>query len=836
MTDVNATPAETIATLQAENDRLQQQLAAMHARQEQNETMLHSFRTDEHTLQKKNAYLTALHRITLGMLRRLDLDDLLTDIITQAAVLAQTSHGYIYLLEADATEMQLRVGLGIHAERTDYRAPYGVGVAGTVWKTGTTLVVDDYRSWSGRPPEFSETMLRSVVGVPLTSGAAVVGVIGLTHVDEEHTFGADEVETLERFAQLASIALDNVRLYTLAQQELAERKQVAERLHMLDRAIAAATNGIVISDVDLPDMPIIYANPAFERITGYHTDEIMGRNCRFLQGKDHDQPGLDELRQALREQRSCDVVLRNYRKDGTLFWNELSIAPIHDEHGRLTHFVGVQNDVTARVNAEDALKKARDDAEAANRAKSAFLANMSHELRTPMNAILGFSQLMSRDPELKPEHRENLEIVVRSGEHLLTLINDVLEMSKIEAGSATLHEESFDLYRMLDDLEELFQLRARDKTLHLIFDRAPALPRHIRTDQIKLRQVLMNLLSNAIKFTEEGGITLRVSTTPTAATEQCPPCRLRFEVEDTGVGIGTDEQEKLFQPFTQTRSGVRAQQGTGLGLSISRQFVRLMGGDMQVTSQPGVGSIFAFNIQVHPAEPTGRESHRATRRIIGIAPGQPAYRILIIEDEWTNRNLLLKLLQPLGFDVREATNGADGISVWEASQPDLILMDMRMPVMDGYEATRRIKAMERGKHTPIVALTASVFSEERTSIMLAGCDDLVRKPFREEELFGAFERHLGVRFLYTGADAADADAADGQEPHDTEPTLTAEALAALPAGWVVTLHQAATEADAEKLLELSEQIRTEHPAVAAALSDMVDNFLFDEIMEMTERG
>jgi CheY-like chemotaxis protein len=253
---------------------------------------------------------------------------------------------------------------------------------------------------------------------------------------------------------------------------------------------------------------------------------------------------------------------------------------------------------------------------------------------------------------------------------------------------------------------------------------------------------------------------------------------------------------------------------------------------MQVTSQPGVGSIFAFNIQVHPAEPTGRESHRATRRIIGIAPGQPAYRILIIEDEWTNRNLLLKLLQPLGFDVREATNGADGISVWEASQPDLILMDMRMPVMDGYEATRRIKATLACKAPVIVALTTSNLEADRARILAAGCDDIVQKPFHEHTILDMLTRHLGVRFIYE--EASTASCANGQPPqHASSTELHAALRETLPTEWLQQMHLAARIGNIDQMHCLLEEIKPQHLALAEEVANLVQNFRFDQITRIT---
>lgn len=421
---------------------------------------------------------------------------------------------------------------------------------------------------------------------------------------------------------------------------------------------------------------------------------------------------------------------------------------------------------------------------------------MSHELRTPLNAILGFTQLMSRDQTLSPEQHDNLEVISRSGEHLLALINDVLEMSKIEAGRTTLNPQSFDLYRLLDGLKDLFLLRTTDKGLQLNLHRTPNLPQYVHTDEGKLRQVLINLLGNAVKFTEEGSVTLRVRSEPPerevsgrekggASTPTLPPAHtptLYFEVEDTGPGIAPDELETLFDAFAQTTSGQKSQEGTGLGLAISRQFVRLMGGEITASSSVGQGSIFTFHLPIELAEVTEVERGQPGRPVVALAPGQPAYRLLVVEDNWANRRLLVKMLEPLGFAVREAKNGREAVAIAAEWEPHLIWMDMRMPVMDGYEATKQIKAAPKGQAMIVVALTVSAFEEGRALILSTGCDDFVRKPYQEHDIFDKLAKHLGVRYIYEDMARPESDGAGEQKGQpEAKITLTAEALAVMPA-------------------------------------------------------
>ncbi|HIK06962.1 MAG TPA: DUF3365 domain-containing protein [Trichormus sp. M33_DOE_039] len=491
----------------------------------------------------------------------------------------------------------------------------------------------------------------------------------------------------------------------------------------------------------------------------------------------------------------------------------------HEVATREQNLTQVVNLRTAELAASiQEAETARAKAEAANKTKSLFLSNMSHELRTPLNVISGFVQLMLRNGSLNSQQQNYLETIRRSGEHLLTLINDVLEMSKIEAGRTTLNETNFNLAALLNWLQQVFQFKAQSKNIELIFAFAANLPKYIYTDESKLRQILVNLLGNAIKFTPKGQVTLRVS----VVNQQ--PLTLKFEVEDTGLGISQAELANLFEPFVQTESGRKSQEGTGLGLAISRSFVQLMGGDITVISQEGFGSTFQFTIQTQAVVTAQIEIPAPSQQVIGLIAGQPKYKILVAEDKPENRQLLIELLTPVGFEVRCATNGQEAINLWQSWQPHLIWMDMKMPVLNGYEATKQIKAAGTPP-TIVIALSGSAFEEDRQIALSSGCDDFVRKPFRTEEVFDKMALHLGVRYLY---------AVESSSSTNNNYTLTPQDLAVMPAAWIAQLQDCATKVNAKQILQLINQIPPSHAHLANGLTQLVNNFDFENILVLTK--
>ncbi len=513
-------------------------------------------------------------------------------------------------------------------------------------------------------------------------------------------------------------------------------------------------------------------------------------------------------------------LLASYQNDGPRQWqpDDIQIATqVGNQLGvaiqQAELFQSVQQQATE-------LQVAKDAADRASRAKSEFLAKISHELRTPLNAILGFTQLMQHDTSLSARNQRYVQTVNRSGEHLLGLINNILEMSKIEAGRQTLNCEPFDLHDLLDGLHAMLALEATAKGIELAVNRAATVPRHVAGDGGKLRQVLLNLLGNALKFTEVGQVSLTV-------TGESP--QLHFAIADTGPGIAPEEQATLFDAFAQTSTGRRSGKGTGLGLSISQQYIRLLGGELAVESTVGQGTCFHFTIPVQTIQELPAIAERSEPRpVLSLASDQPTCRIAIAEDNPVNRELLRDLLVPLGFAVREAADGQDAIALWREWQPQAILLDLRMPLLDGYQVAREIRQYDT--QVKILALTASALESDRRAVLAAGCNDFLSKPFATEELLQQLQQHLGLQYRY--AEDASSDSAA------IAPTLSSAAvqarLQAQPAAWRQALAAAAARCSDDSVLTVVQQLPAAEAALAAQLEQWLEQYEFDKILTALE--
>ena len=619
-------------------------------------------------------------------------------------------------------------------------------------------------------------------------------------------------------------------------QEMAERQQIEEALRTNEERLKLATHagGIGIWDWDVP-ANVLRWDDSMYALYGIRKESFSGAYDAWVSTlhPDDRQFADGEIQVALRGEREFSPVFRVLRPDGSIRNIKAYARVYRDEAGSPTRMIGTNFDITDLKHIEEELRKykdhleeevqtrtadlvlARNAAEAANRAKSVFLANMSHELRTPLNAILGFSAMMRKAASLTQEQRDNLDIINRSGEYLLTLINDVLEMAKIESGRVQLENAPLDLGALVRDVTDMMHVRAGEKGLQLLVDQSSEFPRYIRGDEARLRQVLINLVGNAVKFTTEGGVTVRFGMKPNGIQK-----RLLIEVEDTGPGIRPEDQQRIFEPFEQVGL-TAAQQGTGLGLTITRQFVELMGGTVSLESTPGKGALFRVELPVDmvmSAEIVKPEG-MVKGEVVGLVPGQADYRILIVEDQRENQLLLRQLMENIGLQVQVAENGAQAIEKFIGWQPQLIWMDRRMPVMDGLAATRHIRALPGGQAVKIVAVTASAFTEQRDEMLQAGMDDFVRKPYRFSEIYEALGNQLGLQYVYAETAPASADA-----------TLDAGLLRVLPTALQDELRAALQSLEDERIVAVIGQVAEYDRVLHKTLLRLVENFEYPVIL------
>ena len=530
---------------------------------------------------------------------------------------------------------------------------------------------------------------------------------------------------------------------------------------------------------------------------------------------------LDENYAGIMSSKAPSVIeFRIIAHDGTVKWIQNNIDPII-ENGKLVKLSGVIIDITESKLAELKLIEAKQEAEIANKAKSIFLANMSHEIRTPLNAIIGFSQLINRDKLLSENQKEYNSSIIRAGEHLLELINNILELSKIEAGHQKLNPSNVDLFSFLEDIKKIFKEQSQSKHLQFIFEIASDIPRYVMVDESKLRRIFINLIGNAIKFTDEGGIAIRVRVDYLEKDTK----RLIVEIQDSGTGIAENEINQLFKHFVQTSAGIKKGSGTGLGLILSRELALLMGGNITISSQLGKGSLFTFYVEIKEGKYEAFEPAN-TKRVIGIDKDNEAYRILVVDDKRDNLQVVVNILKLVGFETNEALNGEEAIAKFEEWKPALILMDLRMPVMDGYEATRLIKLTEKGAQTPIIALTASTFEGERKKIESMGIQGYIRKPFRENELFSTIGKVLGIKYIY------EDETPSSQTKYLIDDEVIAEEIAKLSNTLVSQIKDAVSVADIELLMKLIKSIETDNSELAQLLFSHAKNYDYDYLLKI----
>jgi PAS domain S-box-containing protein len=607
-------------------------------------------------------------------------------------------------------------------------------------------------------------------------------------------------------------------------KEILERQQVTAELKQAEAKfrglLEAAPDAIVITD---RQGKIVLINAQTEAIFGYKREALLEKPVEMLlprrfQGN-HPQHRQDYYANTQFRPMGINLELWGQHKDGREIPVEISLSPLQTEEGLLVS--SAIRDITPKKEAEAALRKAKEVAEAANQAKSEFLANMSHELRTPLNGILGYVQILNRDEALTRQQQEAIRTIGRSGEHLLLMINDILDLSKIEAGKTELLPTEFHFPTFLQVIADIVQVRATQKELTFSYEFSPDLPTGLYADEKRLRQILLNLLGNAVKFTEQGKISFNVTLTEGATSSQSH--KIRFEIIDTGLGIAPENLELIFQPFHQVKQPQGQQEGTGLGLAISRQLTHLMGGEIEVGSQIGQGSKFWFELELLEAPGIMIDLKAKDWKIIGYTADKPVLKVLVVDDQPDNRAVLRDSLSSLGFEIQEAVDGQEGVVKALAYQPDLILMDLVMPHLDGYEATRQIRQTFPRGHLVIIAFSASVLDGSREKSLAAGCDDFLTKPLAFDELLQRLQAHLKLTWFYAPAAPA---------------SRAASPLIPPSRAILETLHQLAWIGDIIALQAEIDRLAEADPALAAfgaQLNEFIGRFQLDKALQIIEQ-
>ncbi len=753
----------------------------------------------------------ATYQISQVLLAGGDLRALFAEVHRIIGGLMSARNFYVALLSEDRSELAFPYFVDEHVAPPAPRK-LGNGFTEYVLTTGrparvTGAELPDLLSARG-PYQPLEQPAAQRLGAPLRVDGRALGVIALQDYTCADAYGDEDLRLLNFVAEQTAVAVRR------RQTEAAAAR--AQRRYQL--IFENAVEGLYVTT---PDGRFLSANPALARILGYESSSALMHAINDIGRQIYVRPTRRDEFFALvqRGDEVSDFESEIQRRDGSTCWISESVRVVRNPDGSIDHFEGVATDITQRREAARALREAKEAADAASRAKSYFLASVSHELRTPLNGILGYTQILRRDPVLGPKQRDGIGVIHESAEHLLALINDVLDLSKIEAGRIELNPTDFQLAEFAAGVERVFTPRAKEKSI--LFETAVAgeLPGWVRADEQRLRQVVFNLLSNAVKFTRTGGVVFSLQRIGSGEAGEV----IRFSVSDTGPGIAAEDIAKLFEPFRQVgNQTTAAATGTGLGLAISRSLVERMGGRLKVESKVGWGSRFWFEVPL-PVVAASAPAAGVHRRLAGYEG--PRRRVLVVDDNAANRAVMVDMLVPLGFDVFEAADGPAAVREGGKLQPDLVLMDLRLPgEFDGLEATRRLRASTRGRALRIIAVSASAYDLDRTECFTAGCDEFLAKPFREEELWAMLERFLGLTWRYAEVEDTRLPFAAALEP---PPPAEAAAIYELAAkGDVVGLR-----ARAQGLIELDPKLAP----FAQGVLDLAARFKMKAIRQFVAR-
>jgi PAS domain S-box-containing protein len=735
----------------------------------------------------------AAFQLSRAVLAGGNLEDLYAEAHRIVGGLMPARNFYVAVLSADERELSFPYFTDEHATAPSARAPANRFTELLLEARRPLLVtaaeLDALLHARGRFTPLERPAAQRL-GAPLLAGGRLLGVIALQDYERADAYTEEDLQLLNFVAEQTALAIRR------RQAELALTEAELKYRGIFENAL----EGIYVTQ---PDGRFVSVNPALARLLGYDSPAALIAATADIGRQIYAQPGRrgEFLALAAQSDEIAGFESEVRRRDGSACWISESVRVIRGADGAILRFEGVAADITQRHEAARALREAKEAADAASRAKSYFLASVSHELRTPLNGILGYTQILRRDAALTERQRAGVGVIHESAEHLLALINDVLDLSKIEAGRIDLHPADFELAEFAAAVERVFAPRARENGILFETALAADLPARVHGDEQRLRQVVFNLVSNAVKFTRAGGAVFSIQRSEDGA--------LRFAVSDTGPGISAEDVGKLFEPFSQVgnRAGAAAS-GTGLGLAISRSLVERMGGRLRVESQPGRGSRFWFEVAL-PAGAAAPAAARATRRLSGYEG--PRRRVLVVDDNAANRAVLIEMLAPLGFEVAEAIDGAASLERAEVFSPELVLMDLRMPGgIDGLEATRRLRASPRGGAMRIAAVSASAYALDRSECFAAGCDEFLAKPFREEDLFDLVARLLDLTWTHA------------ETPDSNSPFPFAQPVHAPPAAEAAAIHELASKGDVVGLRARAEALLAQDARYAPFAHNVLD--------------
>jgi PAS domain S-box-containing protein len=626
----------------------------------------------------------------------------------------------------------------------------------------------------------------------------------------------DKKGSIKWIGENAQIVLDQngeVKYIDGIIMDITDRKKAEQFLKKISHAVDNSPAIVVISDAE---GNIEYVNPKFTFVTGYEYDDVIGKNTSMMRSGVHNQSFYQDMWDTLTAGKEWRGEICNKTKAGALYWESASISPIRNEKSIITHYVAIKEDINHKKLAEIELEKtnimleeARKAAENANNAKTNFLANMSHEIRTPMNAILGFAYLFAKDEKLDNNQRNNIKNITRSGEHLLKIINEILDMSKIESGYSQLYEEKFDLNELLNDMEIMLSHQAKKLGLGFEIKKDLSGVRLIKGDEVKIRQILVNLIGNAIKFTNSGSVTIRAN----AKIEAESYAEINISVEDTGIGIAEEDISMIFQPFYQ-KFDYRSNGGTGLGLPISKKFAEMMGGDLKVKSIEGKGSLFTLSLKV-PILKNENDFLLAGKNCSeGLCITEEKKRILVVDDHDEQRQLLVDLLNRFNFEVVEAVNGEEAIMLYESNDFHAVISDIRMPKVDGLKVCRHVKSKNDGKSF-VMIVSANAFEEDRFRATEAGADYFLPKPYHPENLLKKLSNGLGISLSFEKNDIVlKEDSSESKLPVTLEISVNI----------LDEIEDSLNRGDIGKIMSTLDKIEMENHGNVQFLKDMADNY------------